>query len=85
MNKDQKLIAEAYGQVNEMSATMLYIGDPADIHYFDDLEGRLEKIRQAGKRGIKFKTAYVKVSDGEYYFSEEPKEGFSPAFIPEHV
>lgn len=84
MNRDQKLIREAYQQVNEMSATMAYLGDPKDIHYLDNPED-LDKVKQTCQKGIRFKTAYVKAEDNYITFSDMPKEGYRLALIPFHV
>ena len=83
MNKDNQLLAEAYGHVKERSQTMLYTGRPEDIHYYNDMDGRVRSIQNAvNNRGIRFMHAYVKPGKDGWYYCLEPKEDFEAALIP---
>ena len=52
MNKDQKLIAEAYNQVRESY-------DPEDIIYIDDIESFIGKLKADLKNGEKYETVVI--------------------------
>lgn len=90
-SKDQELIAEAYESVASKRDIRLFMGNPEDIHYFDDLHERINAIRTAVHRGVKFITAYVKPGKDGYYYSLEPLPDIShgeykeyqPALVPE--
>lgn len=90
-SKDADLLAEAYESVASKRDIRLFMGNPEDIHYFDDLEGRINAIRTAVHRGVKFITAYVKPGKDGYYYSLEPLPDIShgeykeyqPALVPE--
>lgn len=90
-SKDTDLIAEAYSNVTNKRNIKLFMGNPEDIHYFDDLEGRINTIRTAAHRGVKFITAYVKPGKDGYYYSLEPltdishgeHKEYQPALVPE--
>ena len=83
MNKDQKILAEAYDQVDD-NPTMAYMGRPEDIHFYADLDGRVRSLQNGVEnRGLTYTTVYVKPSKDGWYYTLKPKEDFDPALVPE--
>jgi len=85
MNKDEKLLQEAYDQVND-TPVMAYMGDYKNVIPLADIEGFLRRIESDINRGVEYISAFVKreePSDTEitWYYTLKPKEGFDPAFI----
>ena len=82
MNKDQKLLAEAYDSLRDSEASKAFMGDPADCHFANDLDGRVEKIRQQLLRGVKFRSAYMKWGHDGMVYRDSPHEDFEAALMP---
>lgn len=59
MNKDAKLLAEAYGQVND-TPVMAYMGDYRNVVPLADIEGFLKRIESDINRGVEYISAFVK-------------------------
>lgn len=59
-----------------------YFGDREKFHYIDDMGSSLKRFQQQVKNGTKFKMVYGSTGQDEYVYTEEPKEGYSPALIP---
>ena len=87
MNKDQKLIAEAYGQVDD-NPTMAYFGEFKDVIPINIIEGSgfLKRIESDINRGVQYISAFVKREEPEdkeitLFYPLKPKEGFEPALM----
>ena len=96
MNKDQKLIAEAYNKVtiNEQAQNAVpYTGPYEYVLWLADLDGFLERLRQATNRGMEFKTAHcalkqdleemgMPVTDADVYVFPKATDFTQVALIP---
>jgi hypothetical protein len=87
MLKDQKLIAEAYKKisVNEQAQNAVpYTGPYEYVLWLADLDGFLERLRQATNRGMEFKTAHCALKqdfDKTHVGSDIDAEGNTKVYV----
>ena len=76
------LMADQERYEKNSEASKAFMGDPRDCHFANDLDGRVEKIRQQLLRGVKFRLAYMKWGHYGLVYRDTPYEDFEAALMP---
>jgi hypothetical protein len=61
-----------------------YFGDLSKVHFIDDLgDQRLKRLKHQIENGVKFKSVFADFGKDNLIYTNEPKEGYQPALIPD--
>lgn len=61
-----------------------YMGDLSKVHFISDLgEERTRRLKHQIDSGVKFKSVFADYGKDSLVYTNEPKEGFQAALIPD--
>lgn len=58
-----------------------YMGDLEKVHFIKDIDRN--KLYRQIENGVKYKSVFADYGKDKLVYTEEPKEGFQPALIPD--